>query len=66
MNLKSALSLAITIAFVLAFCYVVYMFSNEDTAHLIITAFITVATSVIGYFIGYQANKKDDDITEEE
>lgn len=60
MNLKSILSLVITIAFTLAFCYVVYRFADGEMAKSIVTAFLTVATSVIGYFIGYQANKKDD------
>lgn len=60
MNLKSILSLLITVAFTAAFCFVVYQFANEEMAKSIVTAFLTVATSVIGYFIGYQANKKDD------
>lgn len=61
MNLKSWLSLIITIAFTIAFCYVVYMFADKEIANLIVTAFLTVATSVIGYFIGYQANKKKEE-----
>lgn len=61
MNLKSWLSLIITIAFTLAFCYVVYKFVDTEMAKSIVTAFLTVATSVIGYFIGYQANKKKEE-----
>ena len=60
MNLKSLLSLVITIAFAFAFCFVVVSFADGEMAKSIVTAFLTVATSVIGYFIGYQANKKDD------
>ena len=60
MNLKSILSLVITVAFTAAFCFTVYQFANEEMAKSIVTAFLTVATSVIGYFIGYQANKRDD------
>lgn len=59
MNLKSILSLVITIAFTAAFCYVVYQFADTEMAKSIVTAFLTVATSVIGYFIGYQANKNN-------
>lgn len=61
MNLKSWLSLIITIAFTLAFCYVVYVFADKEIANNIATAFLTVATSVLGYFIGYQANKKKEE-----
>lgn len=57
MNLKSILSLLITVAFTLSFCYVVYKFADVEMSKSIVTAFLTVATSVIGYFIGYQANK---------
>ena len=60
MNLKSLLSLVITVAFTIAFCFVVYKYADSEMAKSIVTAFLTVATSVIGYFIGYQANKKDD------
>ena len=60
MNLKSVITLIITVVFSLSFCYVVYRFANDETAKIIISAFITVATSVIGFYIGYQTNKKDD------
>jgi len=60
MKLKSILTLIITLAFSFAFCYTVVRFLDSDMAKTIVSAFITVATSVIGYFIGYQANKKDD------
>lgn len=59
MNLKSILSLVITVTFAIAFLFVVYKFANEEITKSIVTAFLTVATSVIGYFIGYQANKNN-------
>lgn len=57
MKLKNILSLIITLAFTIAFCFVVYKFADLEISKSIVTAFLTVATSVIGYFIGYQANK---------
>lgn len=57
MNLKSILTLIITVALTFAFGYTVVKFLDEDMAKTIVSAFITVATSVIGYYIGYQANK---------
>lgn len=59
MNLKSILTLIITVALTFAFCYTVIKFLDDDMAKTIVSAFITVATSVIGYYIGYQANKSD-------
>lgn len=68
MNLKSWLSLIITLVFALAFGYVVLMFADKEIAKSIVSAFLTVATSVIGFFIGYQNGKKEDkgEIKEEE
>lgn len=60
MNLKSWLSLIITLVFALAFGYVVLMFADKEIAKNIVSAFLTVATSVIGFFIGYQTNKPKD------
>lgn len=57
MNLKSIITLIITIIFSAAFGYVVCLFANEAMANNIVSAFITVATSVIGFYIGYQTNK---------
>lgn len=59
MNLKSVITLIIVVAFSLAFGFVVLNFADENIAKDIVTAFLTVATSVIGFFIGYQTNKKD-------
>ena len=60
MNLKSLISLIITIIFSLAFGYVVVIFADKEIAKNIVSAFLTVATSVIGFFIGYQNGKKED------
>lgn len=59
MNLKSIITLIITIVFAGAFGFVVYKFADNDIAKMIISAFLTVATSVIGFYIGYQTNKKN-------
>ena len=58
MNLKSVITFIIVLVFSLAFGYVVLNFANEDVAKQIVSAFLTVATSVIGFYIGYQTNKK--------
>jgi hypothetical protein len=57
MNLKSIITLIITIVLSSAFCYVVVQFADENIANMIVTQFLTIATSVIGFFIGYQTNK---------
>lgn len=59
MNLKSVITLIIVVAFSLAFGFVVLNFADENIAKDIVTAFLTVATSVIGFFIGYQTNKQE-------
>ena len=55
--LKSVMTLIITITLALAFGFVVWRFCNEDMAGQIVSAFLTIATSVIGFYIGYQSNK---------
>lgn len=60
MNLKSIITLIITIMFSAAFGYVVFKFADKEIAKIIVAGFLTVATSVIGFYIGYQTNKKDD------
>ena len=57
MNLKSIITLIIVIILSAAFGYVVMMFADEEIAKMIVTQFLTVATSVIGFYIGYQTNK---------
>jgi len=57
MNLKSVITLIIVIAFTSAFGYVVCMFANDAMANNIVSAFIPVATQVIGFYIGYQTAK---------
>lgn len=56
-NLKSVMSLIITIVLSFAFAFVVIKMLDEEMAKMIVTAFLTIATSVIGFFIGYQTNK---------
>lgn len=56
-NLKSILSLIITIALTFSFSYVVVKMLDEEMAKSIVMTFLTIATSVIGFFIGYQTNK---------
>lgn len=58
MNLKSVITVIITLAFSFAFCYSVLKMLDTEMAKTIVAAFITVATSVVGFFIGYQTNKK--------
>ena len=60
-TLKSVMTLLITITLSLSFGYVVYKFCNEDMASQIASAFLTIATSVIGFYIGYQSNKNSKD-----
>lgn len=59
MNLKSIITFIIVVVFSLAFGYVVLNFADEDIAKNIVSAFLTVATSVIGFYIGYQTNKNN-------
>lgn len=56
-NLKSIMSLIITIVLSFAFAFVVIKMLDEEMSKMIVTAFLTIATSVIGFFIGYQTNK---------
>lgn len=56
-NLKSIMSLIITIVLSFSFAFVVIKMLDEEMAKMIVTAFLTIATSVIGFFIGYQTNK---------
>ena len=58
MNLKSIITLIIVAAFSFAFCYTVIKFLDTEMAKAIVTSFLTVATSFVCFFIGYQTNKK--------
>ena len=64
-NLKSIISLIITVVLAFAFGYTVVRMLDNEMAKSIVTAFLTIATSVIGFYIGYQTNKpsqsKDDE-----
>lgn len=59
MNLKSIITLIITVILSLAFGYVVIRFVDDEIAKSIVTTFLTIATSVIGFYIGYQTNKRE-------
>lgn len=61
MNLKSIITLIIVVVLSIAFGYVVYQFADSEIAKMIVTQFLTVATSVIGFYIGYQTNKTKED-----
>ena len=65
-NLKSIMSLIITIVLSFAFAFVVIKMLDEEMAKMIVTAFLTIATSVIGFFIGYQTNKPSQIKTDDE
>ena len=56
-NLKSIISFVITLTLAFAFCFVVIKMLDLEMAKAIVTTFLTIATSVIGFFIGYQTNK---------
>lgn len=57
MDLKSIITLIITIILSLAFGFVVLKFLDAEIAKTIVATFLTIATSVIGFYIGYQTNK---------
>ena len=59
MKLKSIITFIIVVVFSLSFGFVVLKFANEDIAKQIVSAFLTVATSVVGFYIGYQTNKNE-------
>lgn len=56
-NLKSLITLIIVVVLSFAFSYVVIRCLDEDIAKSIVVAFLTIATSTVGFFIGYQTNK---------
>lgn len=64
-NLKSLITLIIVVVLSITFSFVVFKSLDEDIAKSIVVAFLTIATSTVGFFIGYQTNKpsqvKDDD-----
>lgn len=65
-NLKSIISLIITVVLAFAFGYTVVRMLDNEMAKSIVTAFLTIATSVIGFYIGYQTNKPSQSKDEEE
>jgi len=66
MNLKSIITVIITIVMSLAFVFAVYTMLDAEMAKTIVSTFLTIATSVVGFFIGYQTNKTNDDEKESE
>jgi len=56
-NLKSIITLIIVIVLSIAFAYVVLTSLDDDIAKSIVVAFLTIATSTVGFYIGYQTNK---------
>jgi putative Mn2+ efflux pump MntP len=57
MNLKSIITLIITIALTASFCFVVVKYLDTEMAKTIVATFLTIATSVVGFYIGYQSTK---------
>ena len=70
LDFKSLLSLIITVTLCFAFGVVTFKLLDVEMAKSIVTTFLTIATSVIGFFIGYQTNKpsqaKQPTVSEEE
>ncbi len=56
-NLKSLITLIIVVVLSFAFAYVVIRNLDEEITKSIVVAFLTIATSTVGFFIGYQTNK---------
>ena len=57
MNVKNIITIFITLVLSIAFAFVVYKMLDLEMAKSIVTTFLTIATSVIGFYIGYQTNK---------
>jgi len=66
MNLKSLITLIIVVFLSLAFAYVVVRNLDEEITKSIVVAFLTIATSTVGFFIGYQTNKPSQAKVEDE
>lgn len=65
-NLKSLITLIIVVVLSVAFSFVVFKSLDEDIAKSIVVAFLTIATSTVGFFIGYQTNKPSQSKDEED
>ena len=57
-DLKSIITSVISLGITFAFVFIVITTLTDDMAQAIVSTFLTVATSVIGFYIGYQTNKK--------
>ena len=64
-NLKSIITLLIVIVLSIAFTYVVLTKLDDDIAKSIVVSFLTIATSTVGFYIGYQTNKPSQSKKEE-
>ena len=56
-DLKSILTLIIAAVLCIAFGFTVYKFADSELTQSIVSTFLTIATSTIGFYIGYQTNK---------
>ncbi len=56
-SLKSVVTFIVIGALTLSFLFVVIMYCDERIANHIVSTFLTIATSIIGFYIGYQNNK---------
>lgn len=56
-NLKSIITLIIVTVLSISFVYVVIKNLDIEMSKSIVVAFLTIATSTVGFFIGYQTNK---------
>lgn len=65
-NLKSLITLIIVAVLSLAFAFVVIKNLDVEMSKSIVVAFLTIATSTVGFFIGYQTNKPTQTKDEEE
>ena len=61
LNLKSIISILIVVGLLFGFVWTVIFFLDIEMGKSIVATFLTISTSVVGFFIGYQTNKKGSD-----
>lgn len=61
LNLKSIISILIVTGLLFGFVWTVIFFLDIEMGKSIVATFLTISTSVVGFFIGYQTNKKGND-----
>ena len=64
-EVKSAITIIMVTILSLSFIAVVILFCNENIANQIVSTFLTIVVSVVGFYIGYQNTKKNDNDKEE-